>query len=190
MSIASERPLHRLVEQWHPLGPVGVITAFNFPVAVWAWNAMLALVCGDTVIWKPSEKTPLTAIACQASSAARAAEMPDGAEGLYAADRWPRPDAGRAIAATAGLPLVSATGSVAMGGRGPDGRRADWAARSWNWPGTTRLIVAPSADLELAIRAIVFAAFGTAGQRCTTLRRLIVHESVVERLVQRLLRAV
>jgi aldehyde dehydrogenase (NAD+) len=184
--IASERPLHRLAEQWHPLGPVGVITAFNFPVAVWAWNAMPALVCGDTVVWKPSEKTPLTAIACQSIASRAAEEMPDAA-GLVNLIVG-RADAGRALAASPGLPLISATGSVGMGREVAQIVAGRLGRSLLELSGNNAMIIAPSADLELVIRAIVFAAFGTAGQRCTTLRRLIVHESVAERLLPRLLR--
>ncbi len=185
-SIASERPLHRLAEQWHPLGPVGVITAFNFPVAVWAWNAMIALVCGDPVIWKPSEKTPLSAIACHAMVAGVAAQMPETPEGLVSLFVGGGPDAGRAIAADGRIPLVSATGSVAMGRDVARTVAARLGRTILELSGNNGAIVAPSADQELAVRAIVFSAVGTAGQRCTTLRRLIVHESIAGPLVQRL----
>jgi aldehyde dehydrogenase (NAD+) len=185
LTIASERPGHRMMEQWHPLGPVGVITAFNFPVAVWAWNAMLAWVCGDPVIWKPSEKTPLTAIACHKIVAEVMAEMPDvpaGIMGLVVGDA----KAGEQICESEKVPLISATGSTRMG----KGVSQTVARRLGRYllelGGNNAMIVAPSADLELATRAIVFAAAGTAGQRCTTLRRLIVHESVKSELVGRL----
>src|SRR5688572_14337366 len=185
LTIASERPGHRMMEQWHPLGVVGVITAFNFPVAVWAWNAMLGLVCGDPIVWKPSEKTPLTAIACHRLACEVAREMgdvPDGLLGLVIGAK----EVGEALAASELVPLVSATGSTRMGRE-----LAPVVARRFGrclleLGGNNGMILAPSADLELATRAIVFAAAGTAGQRCTTLRRLIVHESVREQLVERL----
>ena len=185
-TIASERPLHRLAEQWHPLGPVGVITAFNFPVAVWSWNAMIALVCGDPVIWKPSEKTPLTAIACHWLVAGAAAEMPEAPEGLLSLIVGRGPEAGRAIAAERRIPLVSATGSVPMGRDVARSVAARLGRTILELSGNNGAIVAPSADQELTIRAIVFSAVGTAGQRCTTLRRLIVHQSIAGPLVQRL----
>ncbi len=186
LSIASERPQHRLMEQWHPLGPVGVISAFNFPVAVWAWNAMLALVCGDTLIWKPSEKTPLSALACQAIVERVVAEMPDvpaGVSNLVIGGR----EVGQALAASPDVPLISATGSVPMG-RAVAQTVAGRLGRSLlELGGNNAVIVAPSADLELAVRAIVFSAAGTCGQRCTTVRRLIVHESIADKLLERLL---
>jgi len=185
-TIASERPGHRLTEQWHPLGPVGVITAFNFPVAVWAWNAAIAWVCGDPVIWKPSEKTPLCAVACQALAQQTIADVggiPAGISALVVGDR----DVGHALAASPRLPLVSATGSVAMG-RVVSATVAERLGRALlELGGNNGMIVAPSADLDLAVRSIVFAAVGTCGQRCTTLRRLIVHESIAGVLLDRLL---
>jgi aldehyde dehydrogenase (NAD+) len=185
-TIASERPRHRLAEQWHPLGPVGVITAFNFPVAVWAWNAMLALVCGDPVIWKPSEKTPLTAIACQAIASRVASEMDDAPPGLLNLIVGGA-DVGQSLASSAALPLVSATGSVPMGRAVARTVAARLGRSLLELGGNNGAIVAPSADLELAVRSIVFSAAGTCGQRCTTLRRLIVHESIAEELLSRLL---
>lgn len=186
-TIASERPHHRLMEQWHPLGPVGVITAFNFPVAVWAWNAAIALVCGDTLVWKPSEKTPLCAIACQHLLDQVIAEMegvPPGVSNVVVGDG---PSVGQALAESPGLPLISATGSVRMG-RDVAQRVAARLGRSLlELGGNNAAIVAPSADLELAVQSIVFAAAGTCGQRCTTLRRLIVHESIYDHLLERLL---
>jgi aldehyde dehydrogenase (NAD+) len=188
-TIASERPQHRLMEQWHPLGPVGIITAFNFPVAVWAWNAAIALVCGDTLVWKPSEKTPLCAIACQSLLSQVAAEMDDVPPGVSNVVIGDGASAGQAIAESPGLPLVSATGSVRMG-RDVAQRVAARLGRSLlELGGNNGAILAPSADLELAVRSIVFAAAGTCGQRCTTLRRLIVHESIYDQLLQRLLNA-
>jgi aldehyde dehydrogenase (NAD+) len=183
-TIASERPRHRLAEQWHPLGPVGVITAFNFPVAVWSWNAMIALVCGDSVVWKPSEKTPLTALACDAivQRAIAACGAPEGLSSVVAGG----PDVGRALAASERLPLVSATGSVAMGRAVAQVVAARLGRSLLELGGNNGAVVAPSADLELALRAIVFAAAGTCGQRCTTLRRLIVHRAVADALLERL----
>ncbi len=185
LTIASERPGHRLMEQWHPLGAIGVITAFNFPVAVWAWNAMLAWVCGDTVIWKPSPKTPLTALACQAIVNEVRAEMPDvpaAVSSFVIGDR----DVGETLCDDARLPLISATGSVAMG-RAVAQRVAARLGRSLlELGGNNGMLVTPTADLELTVRSAVFAAAGTCGQRCTTLRRLIVHESVADSVVARL----
>jgi aldehyde dehydrogenase (NAD+) len=186
LTIASERPEHRLAEQWHPLGPVAVITAFNFPVAVWAWNAMLALVCGDTLVWKPSEKTPLSALACQQIAADVMAEFPDLPAGISSVVVG-RADVGQAIAASPAFPLVSATGSVAMGRAVAQTVAARLGRSLLELGGNNGAIVAPSADLNLALRGIVFAAAGTCGQRCTTLRRLIVHASIADRLLARLL---
>src|SRR5688572_17248928 len=186
LTIASERPGHRMMGQWHPLGPVGVITAFNFPVAVWAWNAMIALVCGDTLVWKPSEKTPLTALVCHNILAQVAADMPDVPEGVSSVVIGEGPAAGEALAASEKLPLVSATGSVKMG-RAVAQVVAKRLGRSLlELGGNNGMVLAPSADLELAVRAITFAAAGTAGQRCTTLRRLIVHRSIRDEVVRRL----
>jgi aldehyde dehydrogenase (NAD+) len=186
-TIASERPGHRLTEQWHPLGPVGVITAFNFPVAVWAWNAAIAWVCGDTVVWKPSEKTPLCAIACQAlvqQTIAGMSDVPDAISCLVVGGR----DVGQRLAASPQLPLVSATGSVPMG-RAVAATVAQRLGRSLlELGGNNGMIVTPSANLDLAVRSITFAAVGTCGQRCTTLRRLIVHESIADDLLSRLLK--
>jgi aldehyde dehydrogenase (NAD+) len=185
LTIASERPEHRLAEQWHPLGPVGVITAFNFPVAVWAWNAMLALACGDTLVWKPSEKTPLSAMACHQIALAAMrdfSDVPSGVINLVVG----RADVGQAIAAHAGLPLVSATGSVAMGRAVSQAVAARLGRSLLELGGNNAAIVAPSADVDLALRAITFAAAGTCGQRCTTLRRLVVHRSISDELVRRL----
>ncbi|MDR3481849.1 MAG: aldehyde dehydrogenase family protein [Burkholderiaceae bacterium] len=186
LTIASERPGHRMMESWHPVGVVGVISAFNFPVAVWAWNAALAFVCGDSVVWKPSEKTPLTAIAVQALFAKAVvrfgSDAPDGLSELIIGER----DCGAALVDDKRVPVVSATGSTRMG-RAVAERCAQRLARSiLELGGNNAMIVAPSADLEMAVRAIVFSAVGTAGQRCTTLRRLFVHDSVYDTLVPRL----
>lgn len=188
LTIASERPDHRMMEQWHPLGTVGVITAFNFPMAVWAWNSMLAFVCGDPVIWKPSEKAMLCAQA--AFDAAREAidgfaDAPAGLSQLLLGGA----DTGRALAADSRVPLVSATGSVPMGKAVATVVASRLGRSLLELGGNNAMIVAPTADLDLAVRAIVFAAAGTAGQRCTTLRRLIAHESVIDGLVMRIMRA-
>ena len=184
LTIASERPDHRMMEQWHPLGPVLVISAFNFPVAVWAWNAALALVCGNPVIWKPSEKTPLCAEAVMAL-VRRATERFGGApKGLLQVIQGDRA-IGEALVDDKRVALVSATGSTAMG-RTVGPRVAKRFGRVLlELGGNNATIVAPSADLELAARAILFSAVGTAGQRCTTLRRVIVHESIADELLKR-----
>ena len=184
-SIASERPGHRLTETWHPLGPVAVISAFNFPVAVWSWNAALALVCGDPVIWKPSERTPLTALASTAlleRAAERFGGVPDGLFELVigGADRAVQ------LADDDRIPLVSATGSTAMGKELAPRVAARLGRSLLELGGNNAAIVAPSADLDLVVRGVLFSAVGTAGQRCTSLRRLIVHESVADELVERL----
>ena len=186
LTIASERPSHRLAEQWHPLGPVGVITAFNFPMAVWAWNAALAWVCGDPVVWKPSEKTPLCALACQAVVASVLHEMTHVPTAVSCVIIGTGAGVGEMLADAPELPLLSATGSTAMG-RAVAQRVAARLGRSLlELGGNNGMIVAPSADLELAVRAIVFSAVGTCGQRCTSLRRLIVHESLADDLVRRI----
>ena len=185
LAIASERPGHRMMEQWHPLGPVGVITAFNFPVAVWAWNAMIAWVCGDPVIWKPSEKTPLCAVACQAIAEELIGEMsgvPAAISSVVIGDK----EIGEGLAASENVPLISATGSTRMGRLVAQSAARRLGRTLLELGGNNGMIVAPSADLELTTRAIVFAAAGTCGQRCTTLRRLIVHQSVKAELVKRL----
>jgi aldehyde dehydrogenase (NAD+) len=186
LTIASERPGHRMMETWHPLGPIGVITAFNFPVAVWSWNSALAFVCGNPVIWKPSSRTPLTALACQALFRRAEQRFGDAPEGLLEVLIG---SAGRALVDDPRVPLVSATGSTAMG-RAMAPRVAGRLGRSLlELGGNNAMIVTPSADLDLAVRAIVFSAVGTCGQRCTSLRRLIVHESIAEPLLERLERA-
>jgi len=185
LTIATERPGHRMMETWHPLGVVGVISAFNFPVAVWAWNACLAFVCGDSVVWKPSEKTPLTAAAVAALFARAAERFGEAPAGLLEVVQGGR-ETGEALADDPRVPLVSATGSTRMG-RALAPRVASRFGRTLlELGGNNAMIVAPSADLDLAERAIAFAAAGTAGQRCTTLRRLIVHETIYEELVERL----
>jgi aldehyde dehydrogenase (NAD+) len=184
-TIATERADHRMMETWHPLGVCGVISAFNFPVAVWSWNAALALVCGDPVVWKPSEKTPLTALATQAVAARamrRFGDAPDGLSEVLIG----RCDVGEALVDDARVAVVSATGSTAMGRAVGPRLAARFARAILELGGNNAAIVAPSADLDLAVRAIAFAAMGTAGQRCTTLRRLIVHDGIHDGLVRRL----
>ena len=185
LTIASERPGHRMMEQWLPLGPIGVISAFNFPVAVWMWNAAIALVCGDPVIWKPSEKTPLTAIACMRIAADVLKEMPEVPPAVLSVVIG-KADVGQALSASEKLPLISATGSTRMGKAVAETVARRLGRCLLELGGNNAMIVTPSADLELATRAITFAAAGTAGQRCTTLRRLIVHESIAKPLVERL----
>lgn len=184
LTIATERPGHRMMEQWHPLGVVAVISAFNFPVAVWSWNAALALVCGDAVVWKPSEKTPLTAIACHALAreAARRAGAPEDVVQLVLGER----EVGEALVDDPRVPLVSATGSTRMGKEVAPRVAARLGRSLLELGGNNAAIVAPSADLDLTVRGIVFSAVGTAGQRCTSLRRVIAHESLADDLVQRL----
>ena len=188
LTIASERPGHRMMETWHPLGPCGIISAFNFPVAVWAWNAALALVCGDPVIWKPSEKTPLTALATMkimARALARFGDAPEGLVQLVIGDHA----VGEALVNAREVPIISATGSTRMGSVVGPKVAARWGRAILELGGNNAMIVAPSADLDMAVRAIVFAAVGTAGQRCTSLRRLIVHASIAGDLVARLTKA-
>ena len=185
LTIATERPNHRMMETWHPLGVTGIISAFNFPVAVWAWNAALALVCGNSIVWKPSEKTPLTALASEAlfdRATEQFGSVPKNLSSVLIGGR----EMGEALVDNPRLPLVSATGSTAMGRQvGP--RLAKRFARSiLELGGNNAAIVCPSADLDLTVRAVAFAAMGTAGQRCTTLRRLIVHEDAYNRLIPRL----
>jgi aldehyde dehydrogenase (NAD+) len=185
LTIATERPGHRMMETWHPLGVVGVISAFNFPVAVWAWNACLAFVCGDPVVWKPSEKTPLTAVAVQTlfeRAAERFGEAPEGLSQVVQGGI----EAGEALVDDPRVALLSATGSTRMGRSVAPRVAARFGRSLLELGGNNAMVVAPSADLALAERAIAFAAVGTAGQRCTTLRRLFVQEEVYDRLVPRL----
>ena len=193
LTIASERPGHRMMETWHPLGVCGVISAFNFPVAVWAWNAALAFVCGDPVVWKPSEKTPLTALACAQLFECALAEFeqahPDVAPtGLSQVVLGAR-EVGEALSRSPLVPLVSATGSARMGKEVAQVLSARLARSILELGGNNGMIVAPSADLDLVVRAVTFAAVGTAGQRCTTLRRLLVHRGIAEQLLPRLEKA-
>jgi aldehyde dehydrogenase (NAD+) len=188
LTIASERPNHRMMEQWLPLGPTAVITAFNFPVAVWAWNAALALVCGNSLVWKPSEKTPLTAIATQALfDKACASLTAEGTptEGLLALIIG-EADLGKQLAEDPRIALVSATGSCRMGADLAPRVAARFGKCLLELGGNNALIIAPTANLDLAVRGTVFGAWGTAGQRCTTTRRLIVHRSIFEPVIKRL----
>lgn len=186
-TMSSERPGHRLSETWHPLGVVGVISAFNFPVAVWAWNTAIALVCGDTVVWKPSELTPLTALACDALLTRAASETgaPAGIHRLLLGDR----ETGERLADDPRIALVSATGSTRMGRDVAVRVAARFGRCLLELGGNNAAVVTASADLDLAVRGIVFSAAGTAGQRCTTLRRLIVHEDVVDALLEKIAHA-
>ncbi|MBA4225814.1 MAG: aldehyde dehydrogenase family protein [Hyphomonas sp.] len=185
LTIASERPGHRMMETWHPAGITAVITAFNFPVAVWAWNAALALVCGNPVIWKPSEKTPLTARAVSAV-AARAAEKFGGVPDGLLACLIGGADAGARLAEDPRIAVLSATGSTRMGRAVAPVVAARFGKMILELGGNNAGIVCPSADIDLALRAIAFSALGTAGQRCTTMRRLFVHQSVMDTLLPRL----
>lgn len=192
LTIASERPKHHMREIWHPLGPVGVITAFNFPVAVWAWNAAIALVCGNPVIWKPSEKTPLTALVCEKifQKALHKFEQaghsaPEGLLQVLIGGR----DIGAALVDHKSVPLISATGSTRMGQIVAERVAARLGRSLLELGGNNAMIVTPDADLDMAVRAITFSAVGTAGQRCTSLRRVIVHDSIKEHLVDNLVQA-
>ncbi|MEX1005177.1 MAG: aldehyde dehydrogenase family protein [Acidimicrobiia bacterium] len=184
LTMTSERPRHRMYEQWHPLGPVGVISAFNFPVAVWSWNSTVAAVCGDTLVWKPSERTPLTAIAVTRI----ASEVMDGSgfEGVFNLAVGTGASVGRHMIEDRRLPLISATGSCRMG-RVIGPTVAERMGRSiLELGGNNAIIVMDDADLDLAVRAAMFAAVGTAGQRCTSLRRLICHRDVIDEVAERL----
>ncbi|MGB0720279.1 MAG: aldehyde dehydrogenase family protein [Bdellovibrionales bacterium] len=192
LTMGSERPDHHMREMWHPLGPVGIISAFNFPVAVWSWNAAIALVCGDSIVWKPSEKTPLTALACK-TIFDRAAEkfkkaghkIPDHLSQVIIGGR----DIGAALVAHDAFPLVSATGSVAMG-RAVGQETAKRMGKSLlELGGNNAMIIAPSADLDMALQAVAFGAVGTCGQRCTSTRRLFVHADIYDRLIPALINA-
>jgi len=185
LTIASERPGHRMMETWHPLGPCGVISAFNFPVAVWSWNFALAVICGNPVVWKPSEKTPITALACQKlfeRASVSFGGTPNGLSQIVIGGR----DIGEQLSGDPRLPLISATGSCRMG-RELAPRVAQRFGRTLlELGGNNAMIVAPSADLDLVVRAILFSAVGTAGQRCTSLRRVFVQKDIVEALISRL----
>ena len=188
LTIATERSGHRMMETWHPLGVVGVITAFNFPVAVWAWNSALAFVCGDAVIWKPSEKTPLTALACEAILARALARFGAAPENLSQV-LIGAGDVGNVLVESPDVALISATGSTRMGRIVGPKVAARFGRSILELGGNNAGIVCPSADLDMTLRAVAFGAMGTAGQRCTTMRRLFVHESVYDALVPRLIKA-
>jgi len=183
LTIASERPFHRMMETWHPLGPVGVISPFNFPVAVWCWNFALALVCGNPVLWKPSEKTPLTALAAAflfERAISHASDIPPFLLQLAIGGRG----LGKILVESPDIPLISATGSTAMGKAVAMGVATRLGRSLLELSGNNGMILAPSANLDLAVRAIVFSALGTTGQRCTTLRRLIVHKSLHTQIIE------
>ena len=185
LTIASERPGHRMMEQWHPLGPVLIISAFNFPVAVWAWNAALALVCGNSIVWKPSEKTPLTALAVQAIFDGVSREFegaPDGLSQVVIGER----DTGAALVADHRIALVSATGSTNMGRAVGQVAASRFAKTILELGGNNAAIVTDKADLDLALRGVLFSAIGTSGQRCTSLRRLFVHDAIYDGFVPKL----
>lgn len=186
-TMASERPDHRMYEHWHPLGPVGVISAFNFPVAVWSWNSAIAAVCGDTVVWKPSEATPLTAIAV--TKIAQKVMDGSGFEGLFNLAVGDGKTVGNAMNADTRLPLISATGSCAMGRIVGPAVAQRMGRTILELGGNNAIVVMDDADLELAVRAALFSAVGTSGQRCTSLRRLIVHSAIADKLVNRLAEA-
>lgn len=187
LTMHSERPSHRMYEQYHPLGVVGIISAFNFPVAVWSWNVMLAAVCGDVCIWKPSEKTPLTAIACQhiIADVLKENNVPEGVFNLIIGDYR----VGEMLSNDPRVPLVSATGSIRMGKKVAQAVGARLGRSLLELGGNNAVIITPEANLELAIRAVLFGAVGTCGQRCTSTRRLIVHESVYDTVKERLVKA-
>lgn len=187
LSMHSERPAHRMYEQWHPLGAVGIITAFNFPVAVWSWNAMLAWVCGNTCIWKPSEKTPLCAVACQHITAEvfKRNNVPEGVSCLIVGDKY----IGEKMADDRRIPLISATGSTRMGKAVGAAVAARLGKSLLELGGNNAIIVSSEADMDIAIIASVFGAVGTAGQRCTTTRRLIVQEKVYDKFKEKLVKA-
>jgi aldehyde dehydrogenase (NAD+) len=187
LSMHSERPRHRMYEQWHPLGPVGIITAFNFPIAVWAWNAMIAAVCGDTMIWKPSRKTPLTAIAVQ--EICNRVMGAHGIRGVFNLVIGPDETIGEALINDRRVPLISATGSCRMGRHVGQAVARRLGRSLLELGGNNAILVADDADLDLALRAVVFGAVGTAGQRCTTTRRLFVHKKIAASFSDRLARA-
>ncbi|NDC42633.1 MAG: aldehyde dehydrogenase family protein, partial [Chitinophagia bacterium] len=187
LTMHSERPRHRMYEQWHPLGVVGIISAFNFPVAVWSWNSALAWVCGNTCVWKPSEKAPLSAIACQhiISEVFRANQVPEGVCGLVVGRSY----AGEWMSSDVRVPLVSATGSTRMGKAVGTTVAARLGRSLLELGGNNAIIITANADLNIALRAAIFGAVGTAGQRCTTTRRLIIHETIYESFLQKMVSA-
>jgi aldehyde dehydrogenase (NAD+) len=184
LTMPSERPRHRLFEQWQPLGPVGVITAFNFPVAVWAWNAAIAAVCGDTLVWKPSSETPLTAVAVQ--RICDQVMRDHDCQGVFNLCLGDVPQVGEAMTLDRRLPLISATGSCGMGRKLGAAVASRLGRTILELGGNNAIIITPQANLDLALRAVAFAAIGTAGQRCTSLRRLIIHRSISARFLDQL----
>ena len=184
LTMHSERPAHRMYEQWHPLGVVGIISAFNFPVAVWSWNSMIAWVCGNTCIWKPSEKTPLCALACQSivASVFAANNVPEGVSGLVTGGRA----TGEWLAADSRIPLLSATGSTRMGKAIGTTVAARLGKALLELGGNNAIIISANADLNIAIPGAVFGAVGTAGQRCTSTRRLIIHEDIYDKVKEKI----
>jgi aldehyde dehydrogenase (NAD+) len=189
LTIASERPGHKMSETWHPIGTCGVISAFNFPVAVWSWNAALALVCGNPVIWKPSEKTPLTAIATHKILQRALDKFGDDAPANLCQLVIGGADIGEALVNSSDVPVISATGSTRMGSIVGPKVSSRWGRSILELGGNNAMIVTPSADIAMTVRAIVFSAVGTAGQRCTSLRRLIVHKSIKAELVKKITKA-
>ncbi|MCB0818687.1 MAG: aldehyde dehydrogenase family protein, partial [Flavobacteriales bacterium] len=187
LTMHSERPEHRMYEQWHPYGVVGIITAFNFPVAVWSWNSMLAWVCGDTCLWKPSEKTPLCSIACQhiVQQVFQRNDVPEGVSTIVNGGR----SVGEWIANDGRIPLVSATGSIRMGKSVGAAVGARLGRSLLELGGNNAIIISDKADLDMALRAALFGAVGTAGQRCTSTRRLIIHDSVYDAFKEKLVKA-
>lgn len=187
LTMHSERPIHRMYEQWHPLGIVGIISAFNFPVAVWSWNSMLAWVCGDVCVWKPSEKTPLCAIACQniIQEVLKKNDLPEGLSCLVVGGR----ETGEKLAEDHRIPLISATGSIRMGKAVAATVGSRLGRSLLELGGNNAIIISENANIDLAMRAVVFGAVGTAGQRCTTTRRLIIHESKYSEVKKRLIAA-
>ena len=186
-TMMSERSRHRMYEQWHPMGVVGVVTAFNFPVAVWAWNAALAAVCGDTVVWKPSSDTPLTAIAVQ--HVCNRVMARHGVPGVFNLVVGPGRTVGERLINDKRIPLISFTGSTKMGRHVAETTARRFGRNILELGGNNAIIVAEDADIELAVRAILFAAVGTAGQRCTSLRRLFLQKSIASEVIDRLLKA-
>jgi aldehyde dehydrogenase (NAD+) len=188
LTMPSERPMHRIMEQWHPLGVIGVITAFNFPVAVWSWNAMIALVCGDSVVWKPSSLAPLTAIACMkiADEVLKTNQVPEGVLSLVIGKGS---TVGSSLAADSRIPLVSFTGSTVQGKKIGESVGKRLGKTILELGGNNAVIVSRHANLDMAVRAILFGAVGTAGQRCTTTRRIIVQEDIFKKVVNRLVNA-
>jgi aldehyde dehydrogenase (NAD+) len=188
LSLHSERPRHRMMEQWHPLGIIGVISAFNFPVAVWAWNTFLALVCGDSTIWKPASKTPLTGIACM-NIVHDVLKRNDCPEGIVSCVVGSGREVGEQMVNDPRVPLISATGSTPMGKKLAEKVSARLGRTILELGGNNAIIVTPAADMDLVVPAILFGAVGTSGQRCTSTRRIIIHESIEEQLVDRLVKA-